>query len=301
MPFSVCASLGTFLSLAAVVLTIFVSISQIRPNQTVPRHVRMALIDTTGFGQAVVTASGGNGGVPADFYGSGNGAGLRPYYSIGVWASCAAGTVDGTADYCSDPSFGNYLALPDIIVADVPQQYQNAASNVIPQSTFTASGYLRNFTRAAFYLIFIGAILAGISLFISIAAERFAWLLGAIAALLSGVSLAAAAIIWTIMIVKLRGAVNNATVGAGTPLGITVSYGVALWLLWAAAGAMLVATLPFLLACCFGRNKDRYDPQAYEGSHFGGGASVGRSGTHRSTRSQRNSQYAPSTRGSVRY
>ena len=86
MPFSVCASLGTFLSLAAVVLcvdlivgppdarrTIFVSISQIRPNQTVPRHVRMALIDTTGFGQAVVTASGGNGGVPADFYGSGNG------------------------------------------------------------------------------------------------------------------------------------------------------------------------------------------------------------------------------------
>ena len=134
------------------------------------------------------------------------------------------------------------------------------------------------------------------------------------------------------MIVKLRGAVNNATVGANTPLGITVSYGVALWLLWAAAGAMvrrslvvvqlrrratcarlyldclrwrsrrqLVATLPFLLACCFGRNKDRYDPQAYEESHFGGGASVGRSGTHRSTRSQRNSQYAPSTRGSVRY
>jgi len=45
------------------------------------------------------------------------------------------------------------------------------------------------------------------------------------------------------MIVKLRGAVNNATVGAGTPLGITVSYGVALWLLWAAAGAMLRCSL----------------------------------------------------------
>ena len=41
------------------------------------------------------------------------------------------------------------------------------------------------------------------------------------------------------MIVKLRGAVNGATVGAGTPLGINVSYGVALWLLWAAAGAMV--------------------------------------------------------------
>lgn len=65
--------------------------------------------------------------------------------------------------------------------------------------------------------------------------------------------------------------------------------------------AQLVATLPFLLACCFGRRKDHYDPQAYEESHFGGGASVGRSNTHRSGRSQRNSQYAPSTRGSVRY
>lgn len=114
-----------------------------------------------------------------------------------MWASCAAGTVDGDADYCSSPSFGNYLALPDIILADVPQQYQAAATNVIPSSTFTASGYLKNFTRAAFYLIFIGAILAGISLFISIAAERFAWLLGAIASLLSGVAFAAAAIIWT--------------------------------------------------------------------------------------------------------
>ena len=85
MPFSVCASLGTFLSLAAVVLcvsgtaldpadargTIFVSISQIRPTQTVPRHLRMTLIDTTGFGQAVVAATGGNGQAPADFYGSG--------------------------------------------------------------------------------------------------------------------------------------------------------------------------------------------------------------------------------------
>lgn len=61
----------------------------------------------------------------------------------------------------------------------------------------------------------------------------------------------------------------------------------------------LVATLPFLLACCFGRRKDSY-PDYEEQSHFGG-ASVNRSNTHRSGRSQRNSQYAPSTRGSVRY
>lgn len=53
----------------------------------------MALIDTTGFGQAVVAATGGNGQAPANFYGSGSSvrfvsrwlladaaqAGLRPY------------------------------------------------------------------------------------------------------------------------------------------------------------------------------------------------------------------------------
>lgn len=60
-------------------------------------------------------------------------------------------------------------------------------------------------------------------------AHRFAFLISSIAAFLAFLCIAVGAAIWTAIIERTK-SINSTTVAGGTDLGITVSYGNALWI-----------------------------------------------------------------------
>ena len=75
-------------------------------------------------------------------------------------------------------------------------------------------------------------------------AHRFAFLFSAITGLLAFLCIAVGAVIWTVLLHRVRSAINGATVANGTPLGLHVSWGDGLWIAWAAAGAALLSVIP---------------------------------------------------------
>jgi len=241
--FFACAGLGTFLTFAASILAIFAQISQINSN-IVPRNIRMVTVNTAGVGQAL--------GVGNAIYGSGarNAAntGLRPSYQWGLWAYCEAQTEGGVRDACSGTSWAHTFQPVPAILFDVPAAEQQAVSNLLGNGTFTASDYLGRFSKGAFYVLFIGAVLGGLPLITGFLAHRFAFLVAAILTLLAFLCEAVGCIIWTIIIHKSKSAVN------GLNAGITVSYGNALWIYWASTGCLLFAILPYIFGCIAGRD-----------------------------------------------
>lgn len=259
-----CAGLGLFCILAACILMIFAEISQISAGQKVIRSIRMTYVDTTNFGPALA-ASGAD---TADLYAAGDrtgdNAGIYQYYSYGLWAYCAGASLSSTNNnYCSGTTWGRSFTPATDIGTDVPSALTTDYNNALPNTTFTSQGYLNSITKAAFYLFFIGAIAAGVSLFLGFLAHRFAFLLSALFGLVAFVCIAAASTIWTIVISRVRSGIDGATLG-GEPLGITVHYGNGLWITWAAAGAALLSIFPFLFACCCGRRSSDYDEYASE-------------------------------------
>lgn len=88
---------------------------------------------------------------------------------------------------------------------------------------------------------------------IAFIAHRFAFVLCTLLSILSALSLAIGLVIHTVIYSRVIAAINDATVSSGVNIGITITYGNALWILWASAAAMLLSILPFAIACCTGR------------------------------------------------
>jgi len=259
---NLCASLGLFCALSACILGIFAEISQISHKQKVPRVIRLTYIETTNFGTALA-ASGVD---TSSLYGSGarngDGTGLRQYYEWGLWSRCEASALGSTSnDFCDSTNWGYRFQPASTILADAPSALRTNILDALPNGVFTNDSYLGRFSHAAFYLIFIGVLLAGVAFFTGFAAHRFFFLMSAMAAFFGFLCLGVGTAIWTAIIVRARHSVNNATLGS-SPLGIHVSYGNGMWILWAATLASLLSIVPFLLACCFGRsnrNDDQWD------------------------------------------
>lgn len=264
----------------------------------------MATLETSTFGTALSVA-----GAPASeltsLYGSGprtgDNTGLRNFYRWGLWTYCAASTSSGTADYCTSTTFGARFEPATAIIRDIPTGLSSAVNQVLPDGTFLAGNYTGTFTRIAFYLLFVGAILAGAAMLVSLSANRFGYVLAATISFLGFACVGAGATIWTIIIHKVRSSVNGATVTGGTSLGLRVTWGNVLWITWGAAAALLLATLPLLIACCTGRNKHQDDYYGGAQSTYGGrnsqyAGSTYRGGSTRGGGSKRGSQYEPSIR-----
>ncbi|KAM0754646.1 hypothetical protein T439DRAFT_321678 [Meredithblackwellia eburnea MCA 4105] len=257
-----CAGAGIFLSVAAVVLLAFGNIGQIN-SSTIPKHLRIISLSTAGFGAAAAAAAGQTGNITAIYNtaatvgGNRTHNGIRLTYEWGVWGYCAsnAATVGGSRSYCSQRSFGATFQPASVLYTDIPTAYTSAFNATVPKSVFTDDAYLGNFTKAANYLVFIGSILAALAMLIGLVAHRFAFLLGAIFSFISFLALAVGLVIYTIIIVRVKAAVNNYKVNGTTSLGLEFEMGNALWLMWAATGCMLIAVAPFFCACCQGRNK----------------------------------------------
>jgi len=265
MAFHPCSGVGIFLVLSAVILLIFAEIGQ-TGHSSVPQKIRIVSLSTTNFGTGLAAATGQSGNLtelyaPAGRAPDANGTGIAQIYEWGLWSYCEGeGTLGSKKPSCipAGNQWGHKFQPSTALFADIPTAYQTPARQVIPSITFTDEKYLSSFSRIAFYFIFVGALIAGLALFIGFGAHRFAYLFTAALAFLAAILIAVGGIIWSVIIAKVKSSINNLGVTGGVPLGLYVNYGNALWMIWAAVGALLLSVLPFFLACCTGRNKSSY-------------------------------------------
>jgi len=261
MAFHPCSGVGLFLVLAALIFLIFAEIGQ-SSSSNIPRKLRFAYLDASGFGKGLAAASGQEGDLPQLYsaYPGANGTGIASIYEWGLWSYCEGpSTLGSFKPFCSSNTFSHRFTPLSSFLLDVPPTYITPINQVIPPSTFTDESYLSSSTHIAFYFIFVGLILAALAFTIGFGAHRYAYMVTAALAFIAAVLLAVGAIIWTVIVGKVKSGINGLSVIGGVPLGLSVGYGNGLWLLWAAVGALLLSILPFFFACCLGRtNRTTY-------------------------------------------
>ncbi|CAD6887317.1 unnamed protein product [Tilletia controversa] len=248
---ALCIGLGEFLTFAAMVLAILGQIGQLS-NNIVARNIRMAQITTIG-------TPGAPSNSLQDALNVGNlfaqdqaalelaGNGIKQRYEWGLYNFCA-GDSQRDARSCTDHHFGHKFQPLPTLEADASADNAQAINQSIPSdSTFANTDYLSKYSQAAFWLLFIGTILSGLSFLVGFAAHRFAFLLAAILALLSALLIGVGAAIWTAISVRTANSLKDVAVG------LTFHYGNALWFYWGAFVGEALAIVPFILSCCAGR------------------------------------------------
>lgn len=247
-----CIGLGELLTLAAMVLGIFINVGQISKN-AVGRNIYYTSLDTTGFDATLRTlANQNNVNVGTDVYASdqaaveGDNRGLKNTYKWGLYSFCAG---SGSDVACSTREFGYDYQPLTVLQQDIPTEYQQFVAGAIPADVFQDETYLARFTNAANYIAFVATVVVGASFLVAFLAHRFAFLLAALLALAACGLFFVAAAIWTAIIFKVRHSLSES---ASTD-GIDVSYGNAIWMCWAAGGAAVLAVVPLLIGCISGR------------------------------------------------
>lgn len=92
-------------------------------------------------------------------------AGLRQHYDFGFYSYC--GYTD-TAGTCTNSTFPRPFTPFETITSDMTVNYSIITSNILlPKAiTFHDAEYLGDSTRAAFWLIFLGTVAAGLAFFV---------------------------------------------------------------------------------------------------------------------------------------
>ncbi|BGP35871.1 hypothetical protein JCM10296v2_007723 [Rhodotorula toruloides] len=271
-----CAGTGILFSFAATILLVFVHITQITPS-LIPRDLRIVAIDTSGLSTALAAAAKSSGvsiatGNFSDIYNAqpvGQGYfvkgqnesrhdGLRKTYEWGLWSYCSTnGNIGSPRSYCIDRSINERFEPAQVLMEDIPTQYSDLLQKVLPSNVFTADNYLGSYTEGASYVILAGSLATALAALIGLFARRGAFILSCLFSIVGFLGLAVGAVIYQVIYTRAQDAINQATT-SGVDLGITLDYGNALWILWAATGLMLLAIVPYAVACCTGRYDRAY-------------------------------------------
>ncbi|TIA94960.1 hypothetical protein E3P92_00623 [Wallemia ichthyophaga] len=234
------------LTLSSGVLLIFVNISAISTD-LVPSALKFISVDTSSLGQQLSIQNGeldvstlyANDSEAA----LGQSLGVRQEYYFGQYSYC--GTIedrrDGVCELArdADSHFISRLDPYTYIIEDTPENLKDAVRQHLEasQSTFTSSDYLREYSAAGYWLIFLSAIFTGVALFAGLIPIRYTISFAGVFCLLAFLTVTVGSSILTAVIVKMRD-VN------GDALGVTVHYGVSLWLVWITTFVLLCA-VPF--------------------------------------------------------
>lgn len=93
-------------------------------------------------------------------------AGLRQLYRFGLYSHCAY--VNETAGLCANITAGYEFRPYTVITNDMLSNYSGYTTAIIHNATFANSSSLGGSTRAAYYLLLLGAIVAVFSLVMSV-------------------------------------------------------------------------------------------------------------------------------------
>ena len=160
---------------------------------------------------------------------------------------------------CSTPrAFGASFAPATQLLADLPAKYADEFTKTIPKSIFTDNGYLEDFTRAASLVGFVGSAAIGLAWVFALPPWRFFVVLSALLQLLGTAALAVASVIYTIIVYKVQDALAGVKI-EGVAVGLALSIGTGLYLLWAATGVSLLSLMALTFSCCCGRSNNKED------------------------------------------
>jgi len=171
---------------------------------------------------------------------------------------------------CSNHTFARPFTPYVYITSDMLSNYTILSNNFIPDTTFRDSGYLRNSGKAAYWTLLLGTICGGFAIVTyvfqlllsfsrshpscdnrGIAKNHLTFFLSAIFSLTSAILLLIASSTYSILIKKCE-AINSilltvATTDQKIPLGIVVSGGTGIYLIWAACVCMVLSVIPYFI------------------------------------------------------
>ncbi|KAF8640397.1 hypothetical protein AX17_000066 [Amanita inopinata Kibby_2008] len=246
----ICIGFASLLSFCAMILMIFVHVGQINTSN-VPRKIAMAKVNVTQYGEALQDALfdpvfglyTNNASTPLQ-----QGLGLRQYYEFGLYSYC--GYVNTTAGLCGNHTAGNQFRPYDAITSDMRGNFTSITSVILANTTLIDSKYLGQSSKAAYWMLLLGAICTAVTFFAGITKHIFTFMVSALLSIASTVLLLIGVSIWTVLVKKAE-AVNDMSIGSQpVPLGIVVSAGSGLYMTWASFVLSVVSVIPYLINCC---------------------------------------------------
>ncbi|KAF9519787.1 hypothetical protein BS47DRAFT_1287895 [Hydnum rufescens UP504] len=245
----VCIGLASLFSFTATLLLIFAHVGSTNHN-AVGRSISLVSLNVSGFGTAYQTATGDSSpGLynNTPFAPLGQGFGLRQIYNWGFYGECHGGW-RGTTGICTaegNGTFGYAFAPLAVLLNDTPPKYQTISQLLIPPSSFKNDQYNRATSKAGFYLIFIGSLATALAFVTGLIRHNVTFFAAMALSIFGALMTLIGASVWTALI-KRSQSINSYQVYT-VPLGIKVSYGIALWLIWAAFITMLLSIMPYFL------------------------------------------------------
>lgn len=193
-------------------------------------------------------------------------AGLRQLYKFGLYSHCAY--INETAGLCANTTVAYEFQPYTVITSDMLSNYSGYTNAIIHNSTFANSSSLGGFSHSAYYLLLLGAVLAIVSLVTSVRSRcrslvlayprllhrgvikhTIAFFLSTSCAILASILVLAGSALWTVIIKKAED-INTWSVDVQSvqvPLGIQVSAGHGLYLVWAAFACLVTSIIPYMI------------------------------------------------------
>lgn len=245
-----CIAGASVFSFISVVLMVFALIGQINTG-SLPKSIYMAEVNVAAFGAGYQAADGTAAALYMTNASSplGKSTGLRQFYRWGFFDSCAY--IDGDNGLCNSTSFAHEYQPYATIRSDIPVKFAATTDKIIPDSAsgFTSNGYNGTLSKAAFWLIFVGACAAGVALIVGVIPSRLTFLVAAVAATVSALGLLIGAAMWTALITRTND-INDVAVKGKQLIGIVVNPGPALYLVWVAFAFSALAVAPYVISFC---------------------------------------------------
>jgi hypothetical protein len=249
----ICVGAASVLSLISLILLIFAHVGQIN-TASVPRGVYMARVDTSGYLDAIRAAIAPD--EPEGVYATNDtvplqqGDGLRTTYDFGLYSYC--GRLNGTDTHglCSNQTAAFEFQPHDIMLSDLSGRWRIITNAIIlDTNTFRDSSYLGHNTKAAYYMILLGSILTALAFLTRLFKHTGTYLASAISSIFGALMLLVGAAIWTVIIHKANGVSKIVISGSNTPIGVSVSVGPGLLLVWAAFAVLTGSIIPSMITC----------------------------------------------------
>ncbi|XAO27619.1 hypothetical protein I312_106477 [Cryptococcus bacillisporus CA1280] len=227
-----CVAGATILSIISVILLIFAHIGQVSSGALV-KSIYMAEVNVAAYGNG--------------FQGGTNTSGLRQYYRFGMYNAC--GYQKDGGGICNTSTFAYPMEPLGGMIGDVPAKFRKQTVDIIPTSTFKDNSYNHGMTRAGTGLIFVGSCGAALALIFGVIKLRLTFFIASICASVGAFLLMLGAALWTAVIAK-DAWLQNVKVQHGYKLGIYVTAGPSLYLVWVAFAFTSLSCLPYVIACC---------------------------------------------------
>ncbi|KAJ7225917.1 hypothetical protein GGX14DRAFT_422991 [Mycena pura] len=244
-----CVGASSFLAFASLLLLIFVHVSQINTS-TVPRRISLVKVNVSDYGLLHAALIDDidhlyttNSSAPLEA-----GAGLRQFYQFGLYSHC--GYINDSAGTCTNTSVQNQFQPFVALTLDMLPNYTVISNSIFSGTAFADSNSLGHSSRAAYWMLLLGAICAALALLTGVAKNNFTFFISTGFAIVGSVFILIGAGIWTAMIKKIESVNSILISSAPVPVGIEVSTGSGLFLIWAAFASLFVSIVPYMISCC---------------------------------------------------